>query len=77
MCVIVESCFEKNKCCENLICTKKKRENDLFALAGEKVYCCFNCGSVAIGKNYREEEEDDDDEERLDDFEGAKASKPF
>ena len=36
----------------------------------------FNCGIVAIGKNYREEEEDDD-EERLDDFEGAKASKPF
>ena len=36
--------------------------------------CCFNCGTVAIGENYRE---DDDDDERLDDFEGGKASKPF
>ena len=58
--VIVESGFEKNKCLENLICTKKKRENDLFALAGGRrcivvsivcVLLYFNCGIVAIGKN--------------------------
>ena len=60
---------------------KKDGENDLFCSGGEEgdvlfqlFVCCFNCGTVAIGENYRE---DDDDEERLDDFEGGKASKPF
>ena len=65
---------------KNLICTKKRWGKWFICSGGEEgdvlfqlFVCCFNCGTVAIGENYRE----DDDDERLDDFEGGKASKPF
>jgi len=82
VCVIVESCFAKNKCFEKSYLHEKKMGKMIYLLSGgeegdvlfQLFVCCFNCGTVAIGKNYRE---DDDDDERLDDFEGGKASKPF